>query len=231
MTTTKAKSALTVCLFSSHSLVLGQLEKLLHAPNLRLAAHKLPTQTDPMFEITPAHLYVIDTGSAGADACHFVSSIIKQSTDAQILAIGDCFTEAEAFPLLRLGVKGLLKYEEAEGQLLRAVQAVSAGGFWVPRQLLSRFVDILLQEQPKGGRDSSTQISGREQEVLNALLQNLSNKEIANKLFISERTVKFHVSNLLSKFRVQRRADLIVLWFQRSQQTSEQPHGIPGRLM
>ena len=64
--------------------------------------------------------------------------------------------------------------------------------------------------------DSEVDISRREREVLDLLLENLSNKEIASKLFISERTVKFHVSNLLSKFGVQRRADLIVRWMQRT---------------
>ncbi len=64
--------------------------------------------------------------------------------------------------------------------------------------------------------DCEANISRREREVLDLLLANLSNKEIAARLFISERTVKFHVSNLLSKFNVQRRADLIVLWMQRA---------------
>jgi DNA-binding NarL/FixJ family response regulator len=59
-------------------------------------------------------------------------------------------------------------------------------------------------------------LSRREKEVVQGLLDNLSNKEIASKLNISERTVKFHVSNLLQKFNVRRRADLIVLAFQES---------------
>jgi DNA-binding NarL/FixJ family response regulator len=49
-------------------------------------------------------------------------------------------------------------------------------------------------------------------------LENLANKEIASRFNISERTVKFHVSNLLSKFGVRRRADLILLCYQRRQQ-------------
>jgi LuxR family maltose regulon positive regulatory protein len=57
-------------------------------------------------------------------------------------------------------------------------------------------------------------LSQREQEVLASLLLSLSNKEIGDKLNISERTVKFHVSNLLAKFSVQRRADLILQSFQ-----------------
>jgi DNA-binding CsgD family transcriptional regulator len=51
--------------------------------------------------------------------------------------------------------------------------------------------------------------------VLNGLLENLANKEVADRLHISERTVKFHVSNLLAKFGVRRRADLILLCYQR----------------
>jgi DNA-binding CsgD family transcriptional regulator len=57
-------------------------------------------------------------------------------------------------------------------------------------------------------------LSQRETQVLDLLLDNQSNKEIAVKLNISERTVKFHVSNVLTKFGVHRRADLILLWYQ-----------------
>jgi len=89
--------------------------------------------------------------------------------------------------------------------------------YWVPRELLTRFVESILPEV-RGFRavDWEAGISRRERNVLDLLLANLSNKEIAAKLFISERTVKFHVSNLLAKFGVQRRADLIVLWTQRT---------------
>jgi DNA-binding CsgD family transcriptional regulator len=63
---------------------------------------------------------------------------------------------------------------------------------------------------------TSTHLSRREKEVHDLLMENLSNKEIAARLAMSERTVKFHVSNLLSKHRVKRRADLILLSFSES---------------
>ena len=63
--------------------------------------------------------------------------------------------------------------------------------------------------------DAAADLSRREQEVLSSLLENMANKEIGNKLNISERTVKFHVSNLLNKFGVRRRADLILLCYQK----------------
>ena len=71
--------------------------------------------------------------------------------------------------------------------------------------------------------DSPSELSRREQEVLSSLLENLANKEVAERLHISERTVKFHVSNLLAKFGVRRRADLILLCYQRRNVAAPQP--------
>lgn len=61
------------------------------------------------------------------------------------------------------------------------------------------------------GRETPVQISPRQEEVLRAVAQNLSNKEIANKFHISVSTAKFHVSALLEKFRVPNRASLMLL--------------------
>ena len=87
--------------------------------------------------------------------------------------------------------------------------------------MLSEFVDAIINNS-RGRRlkvEGSAELSRREQEVLDSLLENLANKEIGSKLNISERTVKFHVSNLLSKFGVRRRADLILLCYQRRKTT------------
>lgn len=109
----------------------------------------------------------------------------------------------------------MLSYPEARGELPRALRAVSEGGFWVPRALLSSFVDSILRAHHRGRSSGwSARLSPREIQVLDLLLDNLSNKEIAAKLKIAERTVKFHVSNVLTKFGVHRRADLILLWYQ-----------------
>jgi DNA-binding NarL/FixJ family response regulator len=95
------------------------------------------------------------------------------------------------------------------------------GGFWVPRAVLAGFVESVLSgaASRRIRAEGYSDLSRREQEVLDALLENQANKEIANHLNISERTVKFHVSNLLSKFGVRRRADLILLCFQKNSGT------------
>ena len=143
-----------------------------------------------------------------------VREILAESPDTAVAVLAEDLAAPFAFPLLRAGVKGLLTYANARRQLLPAVSAVSRGGYWVPRALLTKFLDTLLSRSAVPPPARRTSLSRREQDVLDALLQNLSNKEIAGRFNISERTVKFHVSNLLAKFGVQRRADLILLSFQ-----------------
>jgi DNA-binding NarL/FixJ family response regulator len=161
-------------------------------------------------------LVVIDASDVIA-TLEFVRMLRLEQRAVYLLVLLPKLEEAVTSPLLRLGVRGLLTYELAPRELARAARQVDAGMYWVPRELLTRFVESILPELSGcKSLDSAVDISRRQRDVLDLLLDNLSNKEIASKLFVSERTVKFHVSNLLSKFGVRRRADLIVLWMQRT---------------
>src|SRR5258708_10861315 len=163
-----------------------------------------------------AQVYVIDAHAARPATGALLTNILERYPEARLIVVGERHDDSNSFSLLRLGVKGLLTYVEARDQLIRALPLVSNGGFWVPRQLLSGFVDSILNGQGRRLKtDTVTNLRLREQEVLDSLLRNLSYKETATKVNIAERTVKFHVSNLLSKFGVRRRPNLILLPFQR----------------
>ena len=219
VTTKRASSKLTVCILSPHPLVLSEFERILAKAQFKVVVKQLESTLAPdlrNLEPPKAQVYVIDAHAAKPATGALLANILERYTDARLIVVGEQHNDANSFSLLRLGVKGLLTYVEARDQLVRALPLVANGGFWVPRQLLSGFVDSILTGQGRRLKtDSVTNLSRREQEVLDSLLENLSNKEIANKLNIAERTVKFHVSNLLNKFGVRRRADLILLTFQR----------------
>jgi DNA-binding NarL/FixJ family response regulator len=220
---TATSRRLTVCLISPHPLVLGEFQRLLaNKPGFRLITRQLESTLAPdlrRLEFPQAAVYVVDAHAARPATGALLSNILEHYPAARVIVVGDDFSENANFSLLRMGAKGLLTYSEARENLPRALPLVSAGGFWVPRTLLSNFVDSILDSDH--GRQfknaAAADLSRREQETLDSLLENLANKEIASKLNISERTVKFHVSNLLSKFGVRRRADLIVLCYQRHQ--------------
>jgi DNA-binding NarL/FixJ family response regulator len=209
-----ASRRLSVCIFSAHPLVLGEFTRLLASSRVlpRLADSGVQSADAPHFP--RARVYVVDAAVPRAFLRATLEQLRSAAPSARILVVALKFSEAEAFAFLRLGVRGLLTYSAAHDQLSRAVAAVAAGGFWVPRAWLSRFVDTILDSRravpAAAGR---ARLSRREQQVLDALLENLSNKEIASRFNVTERTIKFHVSNVLAKFAVRRRADLILQFF------------------
>lgn len=204
---------LTVCVVSAHPLVLEEWSRLLPRPAFVSCGCQLEPRAATTLKrgaVPEASVYVVDAHAPRPVTESLLAALAEQFPGSRLILVAERLTEAAAFSALRLGARGLLLYPDVQ-QLPRAAQAVAAGGFWVPRPLLSRFVDDVLN-LPRGRRIASrpANLSRREQEVFGGLLENLANKEIAARLNISERTVKFHVSNVLAKFGVRRRADLIV---------------------
>lgn len=194
-------------------------------PELRLADSVVRS-----FGAAPPGLAVID--SAGPDATlEFIRSLRLQVPQLSLLVLLPALDESVACPLLRLGVKGLVAYDQAPRELGDAIGRLADGAYCVPSELLAHFIESILPEL-HGCKTlaSGVEISRREREVLDLLLENLSNKEIAARLFVSERTIKFHVSNLLSKFHAQRRAELIIHWLQRSRDLPWRSHDVGNPL-
>jgi DNA-binding NarL/FixJ family response regulator len=199
--------------FWCHPLVLPQFERLIVDHGYRLVARRLEANRIPDFErvsVPRASACVVEAHPQLSVTEAVVTGVHARQPSARILVLGERFGDQAAFALLRLGVKGLLTYSDGPRALPQALQTVMAGGLWVGRALLSRFVDSALCTVPL--RVYATGFEGltrRERQVLEAVLDNLSNKEIARRLDMSERTAKFHVSNLLVKHGVRRRADLL----------------------
>lgn len=215
-----AKSSLKVCVLSPHPMVIDGFRRLLSGSGFQIVTRQLESAWAPdlrNLQIPRASVYVIDAYVARQATGALVGNILNHNSGARLLVVGDNLQEADSYMFLRQGTKGILNYAEVHEQLPRALALVASGGFWVPRKVLSRFIDFILNtsqgRHPQG--DSPAELSRREEEVLGALLEDLANKEVAGRLHISERTVKFHVSNLFAKFGVRRRADLILLCYQR----------------
>ena len=214
---------LTVCLFSFHPLMLSEFQRLLSGDEIRLVDHRLEhnQMPDPSLSVPRASTYAIEAHSRGQVTEALVAAILGRFPKGRVVVIAEKLNEASVLPLLRLGAKGLLKYSEMPAYLRWTLREVTEGGFWVPRALLSQFVESSLAtvHRPRTPL-ADVRMSRREQEVMDLLLQNLPNKEIGSKLHMSERTAKFHVSNLLAKYGVKRRADLILLFVQAERKRS-----------
>ena len=212
------RSRRNALLFCAHPVAQERFLRLLTRAGFDVAVHsqlRLPNPAIGRNGHSPS-LAIVDC-SDPESASEFLRLLRLQHPRLAVLVLLPKVHPSQTFALLRLGVKGLLPYGRAQRELPRAATELAAGGHWVPREILTGFIESILPELHRSeSLNPAIEISRREREVLNLLLENLSNKEIAAKLFVSERTVKFHVSNLLSKFGVQRRAELIVLWMRRA---------------
>ncbi len=223
----------TVGLFWCHPLVLPQFEQLISDDGNRVLSRRLEANRIPDFEslsVPRASVYVVEAHPHVSVTEAVVTGIHARRSAGRILVLAERFSDPTAFALLRLGVKGLLTYEEATRALPQALRTVVAGGLWVGRALLSRFVDSALCTVPlRVYATGFERLTRRERQVLDAVLDNLSNKEIASRLQMSERTAKFHVSNLLVKHGVRRRADLLFCALRNAGTSTARASGRKGR--
>ncbi|HET8888314.1 MAG TPA: LuxR C-terminal-related transcriptional regulator [Candidatus Angelobacter sp.] len=114
--------------------------------------------------------------------------------------------------VLYLGVRGIVPIANLENEIIPAVESMTSRRLWVRRDTLNEYI-----LQRDGSADASLKFTSREQQILACLMEGFSNKEIGQILGISLRTVKFHVANILQKFRVKNRRGL------RSIQNSQKP--------
>jgi DNA-binding NarL/FixJ family response regulator len=132
--------------------------------------------------------------------------------------------EGAAEEVIRLGASGYLVKSASSDELVRAIRAVYRGEIWAEHATLSRLVEYL-RHAPSGaalpaGRATLNGppraiLSGREREILQSVGEGYNNSEIAGRLFISENTVKAHLSRIFQKLMVQDRTQAVVIGLQR----------------
>ncbi len=209
---------LDICLLTPHLLAGRAVKALLPQNGFTLNVVQLRGTdliSDPS-SIPAADVYLVDAYTSPPYAAEVATRLSEIDSNVRVIALGEAFCESETLPLLRSGARGLLCHTDLCEHLPQAITEVAAGRFWVPRLLMSHALEVMLD----GARDNHVKVNSgctpREEQVLQAVLENLGNKEIAAKLNMAERTAKFYVSKLLARYGVRRRADLILLHFQRT---------------
>lgn len=139
---------------------------------------------------------------SGHDA---LQQIRRLAPDARVLMLSAFDGDEEIHNALEAGAQGYVLKSATDKELIPAIHAVAAGRRWIPHDVASRLKSRQLYEQ----------LTPREIEVLNALATGLANKEIADRLHISEYTTKDHLKSILAKLRVADRTQAVTAALQR----------------
>lgn len=145
---------------------------------------------------------LLDLDMPVLDGLGALQQIMKQHPGTKVIIFTVFDTDERILTAVQSGAQGyLLKGDAPRNEIFRAVRTVYEGGALLQPVVAGKLLRQVQTQNAPNGSDQSTvdDLTDREQDVLELIGQGMANKEIAQKLVISERTVKFHVSAILAK--------------------------------
>jgi DNA-binding NarL/FixJ family response regulator len=152
---------------------------------------------------------LMDVRMPEVDGIEATRRIVSSGSEARVLVLTTFDLDEYVYAAVRAGASGFLLKDVRPEDLVDAIRLVAEGnallGPTVTRRLLEHFADGEPRAAPPIGA-----LTEREQEILQLVAQGLSNAEVAAKLFLSEATVKSHVSSILRKLAVRDRVQAVI---------------------
>jgi DNA-binding NarL/FixJ family response regulator len=158
-----------------------------------------------LFEKLKPDLVLMDSRMPGKSGHEATQEIRRLVATARVLMLSAFDGDEDIHTALEAGAHGYVLKSATGQDLIPAIHAVASGKRWIPQDVATRLKS----------RNAYEQLTARELSVLKELAHGLSNKEIADKLGISEYTAKDHLKNILAKLRVADRTQAVTSAVQR----------------
>jgi DNA-binding NarL/FixJ family response regulator len=143
-------------------------------------------------------LDLVMPGGGGVDA---IARIREEGDGPAVLVLTSFAGDDQVLPAVRAGASGYLLKDVDGAELEAAIRTVAQGGALLDPHVAGTVMGEVARPGRRGALDVET-LTPREREVLSLLAQGLTNRELASRLFVSEKTVKTHVSSILSKLHL-----------------------------
>lgn len=164
-------------------------------------------------------IVLMDVRMSDMDGVAATRRILEENAHTRVIILTNYDDDEYLFEAIRAGAAGYLLKDISPQELAQAIVTVHQGHSLVQPSVLGKLLEqfaALSREYPTTGRrEAHEDLTPREMEVLKALAQGLNNREIADRLFISEKTVKTHITSIFSKLDVKDRSQAMLYAIQK----------------
>jgi DNA-binding NarL/FixJ family response regulator len=161
---------------------------------------------------TKPDVIMVSSQISDGDAIETVKEMQKRSPEAKIAMIARPEEGLNPLQILKAGAKAYLAKNISATDLVKSIELISSGRIIVSPVFAEKFLDeISATEKDDSSKafDTKSSLSDREMEIVILIVEGGTNKEIAQRLFIAENTVKVHVKNILAKLELRNRQQLV----------------------
>ncbi len=196
-------------LADDHPIVLDGLEQLFRLePDFEIVARcRDGDETLRVVREQRPDLLILDIKMPGKDGLAVLRAIRAEGLPTKVVLLTAALDDDQLVEAVRLGVQGVVLKETAPRLLATALREVQAGGQWLEAGPVSRALRKLVQRD-EGTREAERVLTPRELEIVRMAGHGLRNREISERLFITEGTVKIHFHNIYQKLKITGRLEL-----------------------
>lgn len=157
---------------------------------------------------------ILDLLLGDEDGLSFLPELCQVSPESRVLVLTGVQNPDAHRRAIRRGAMGIVLKDHAADQLLKAIMKVYEGEVWIERSMMGSMIQEFTKPtlaDPEAAKIES--LTDREREVIALVGEGLKNKQVGERLFISETTVTHHLSSVFSKLEVSDRLELIIYAF------------------
>ena len=208
----RTSAEIRVAIASDHALFREAVRSLIESQaDLRLVGAGAGREVIEIVSAAHPDILLLDFPVQATAGLDVLREITRAVPSTRTLLMSSEVTGPDILEALQRGARGVIMKDASTEQLFKSIRAVMAGQYWVSRELVAAVVERMRDRQRATGVPAGAPAFGltpREMEMVAAVVAGCSNREIAQQLSISAKTVKHHLTNIFEKLGLSNRLEL-----------------------
>jgi two-component system, NarL family, nitrate/nitrite response regulator NarL len=206
----KSKQAIRILVADDHAIFRDGLRKLLEgADDVQIVGEASNgVECTKMLAKLKPDILLLDLRMPEKDGLGVLEEVNFDTLPTRVIVLTAAEDDRDVVRAMRLGARGVVLKQSASDLLVKSIRKVHEGEIWLDNRMTAEVIDAFKKSSEAGQRREKPLLSDREKEIVQLVAQGFRNREIGEKLFISEQTVKNHLHNIFDKLGVSDRLEL-----------------------